>query len=145
MPELGQEHNGLAAMHPILESVKTIAVLGVSANPDKPAHYVAQYMLESGYTILPVNASMVGESMFGQPIQATLGELNQAVDMVDMFRRAEFLESHLEDILSMNPRPRFVWLQLGIRNPDFTARLLEAGIDVVQDRCLMADHKNLRL
>jgi uncharacterized protein len=74
-----------------------------------------------------------------------LSEIREPVDIVDVFRRAELLEGHLEDILGMNPRPKLVWLQLGIRNPDFAAKLLEAGIEVIQDRCLMADHRNLRI
>ncbi len=140
-----RERIGLAGVKPVLESTKTIAVLGVSANTDKPAHYVPQYMFEHGYTVLPVNASLVSQTLFDQPVLATLAELKQPIDIVDMFRRSEFLESHLEDILAMRPLPKLVWLQLGIRNDDFTKKLLEAGIEVVQDRCLLADHKNLHL
>ncbi len=139
------ERIGLSEVREVLESAKTIAVLGVSANPEKPAHYVAQYMLESGYKILPVNASLVGTTMFNQPVKATLAELQEPIEIVDMFRRAEFLEQHLSDILAMQPLPKLVWLQLGIHNPEFSAKLLKAGIEVVQSRCLMADHHNLRL
>ena len=140
-----RERIGLEGVKPVLESAKTIAVLGVSANTDKPAHYVPQYMFLHGYTVLPVNGSLIGQTMFDQPVTATLAELKQPIDIVDMFRRSEFLESHLEDILAMQPLPKLVWLQLGIRNDDFTAKLLKAGIEVVQDRCLLADHKILRL
>jgi uncharacterized protein len=140
-----RERIGLEGVKEVLESAKTIAVLGVSANADKPAHYVPQYMFLHGYTILPVNASLVGQTLFDQPVTATLAELKQPIDIVDMFRRSEFLESHLEDILAMRPLPKLVWLQLGIRNDEFTAKLLKAGIEVVQDRCLLADHRNLRL
>ncbi len=140
-----RERKGLSEIREVLETAKNIAVVGVSANPEKPAHYVAQYMLEAGYTIYPINASMLGQTMFNAPIRETLGELDQPIDIVDMFRRSENLEAHLEDILAMQPRPKLVWLQLGIRNDEFAAQLLEAGIEVVQDRCLMADHHNLRL
>ncbi len=138
-----RERIGLAQVKEVLEAAKTIAVLGVSANPEKPAHYVAQYMVEHGYKVLPVNGSLLGQMMFDQPLTATLAELKQPIDIVDMFRRSEFLESHLEDILAMQPLPKLVWLQLGIRNDDFTKKLLEVGIEVVQDRCLMADHLRL--
>jgi uncharacterized protein len=67
------------------------------------------------------------------------------VDMVDLFRRSEHLDGHLEDILALNPLPKYVWLQLGIRNDEFAAKLEAQGIKVIQDRCLMADHHNLRL
>jgi uncharacterized protein len=140
-----RERIGLTQVKEVLESAKTIAVLGVSGNASKPAHYVPQYMFAHGYTVLPVNASLLGQRLFDQPVTATLAELKQPIDIVDMFRRSEFLESHLEDILAMRPLPKLVWLQLGIRNDDFMARLLEAGIEVVQDRCLLADHKNLGL
>ncbi|MFN3266007.1 MAG: CoA-binding protein [Deinococcales bacterium] len=140
-----RERIGLAQVREVLENAKTIAVLGVSASPEKPAHYVPQYMLESGYRIFPVNVRLLGQTMFGQPVRGTLSELGIAIDIVDMFRRSEHLDSHLEDILAMQPRPKLVWFQLGIRNQEFAQKLLEAGIEVVQDRCLMADHHNLRL
>ena len=129
----------------ILQTAKNIAVVGVSAAPEKPAHYVPEYMHQHGYRIIPVNASMAGQTLFDEPVRSSLQEIAAPVDVVDMFRRAEHLEGHLEDILAMNPRPKLVWLQLGIRNDEFTRKLLEAGIEVVQDRCLLADHRNLGL
>jgi uncharacterized protein len=137
--------HSLQDVKPALEATKRIAVIGVSASPEKPAHYVPEYMLENGYEIVPVNASMAGQDMFGQTVRSSLSEIDGAVDMVDMFRRSEHLDGHLEDILAMNPRPKYVWLQLGIRNDEFAAQLEAVGIEVIQDRCLMADHHNLRL
>jgi uncharacterized protein len=138
-------HHSLENVKTVLETTRRIAVIGVSASPEKPAHYVPEYMLENGYEIVPVNASMAGQDMFGQTVRSSLSEIEGAVDMVDMFRRSEHLDGHLEDILAMNPRPKFVWLQLGIRNDEFAAQLEAVGIEVIQDRCLMADHHNLRL
>jgi uncharacterized protein len=140
-----RERIGLNDVREVLETAKTIAVVGASATMEKPAYYVPEYMEQSGYRVIAVNASLVGQSLFGEPVRATLKELQTPVDIVDMFRRAEHLEGHLEDILAMNPPPKLVWLQLGIRNPEFAQKLLKAGIEVVQDRCLMADHHNLRL
>jgi uncharacterized protein len=138
-------NHSLEDVKPILETSHRIAVIGVSASPEKPAHYVPEYMLENGYEIVPVNASLVGQELFGQTVRSSLSEIDGAVDMVDMFRRSEHLDGHLEDILAMNPRPKYVWLQLGIRNDEFAAQLEAVGIEVIQDRCLMADHHNLRL
>jgi uncharacterized protein len=138
-------NHSLQDVKPALESTRRIAVIGVSASPEKPAHYVPEYMLENGYEIVPVNASLVGQDMFGQTVRSSLREIEGAVDMVDMFRRSEHLDGHLEDILALNPRPKYVWLQLGIRNDEFAAQLEAVGIEVIQDRCLMADHHNLRL
>jgi uncharacterized protein len=140
-----QERTGLQGVREPLETAKTIAVLGMSATPDKPAHYVPEYAMQSGYRVIPVNPLLSGQTLLGETVRATLSEIREPVDIVDIFRRAELLDAHLEDILEMNPRPKLVWLQLGIRNPDFAQKLLEAGIEVVQDRCLMADHRNLRL
>ena len=138
-------YSSLQDVKPVLETTHRIAVIGVSASPEKPAHYVPEYMLENGYEIVPVNASLAGQDMFGKTVRSSLSEIEGAVDMVDMFRRSEHLDGHLEDILAMNPRPKFVWLQLGIRNDEFAAQLEAVGIEVIQDRCLMADHHNLRL
>jgi uncharacterized protein len=138
-------NHSLENVKSILETSHRIAVIGVSASPEKPAHYVPEYMLENGYEIVPVNASLAGQEMFGQTVRLSLSEIEGAVDMVDLFRRSEHLDGHLEDILAMNPRPKYVWLQLGIRNDEFAAQLEAVGIEVIQDRCLMADHHNLRL
>lgn len=139
------QHIGLSAVKPILETARTIAVLGVSANADKPAHYVPLYAAERGYRVIPVNPLLTGQTLFGEAVRSSLAEVGEAVDIVDMFRRSELLPDHLEDILAMNPRSKLVWLQLGIRNDDFAQKLLEAGIEVVQDRCLLADHRALGL
>jgi uncharacterized protein len=138
-------NHSLQDVKPILETTHRIAVIGVSASPEKPAHYVPEYMQQNGYEIVPVNASMANQTLFGQTVRSSLSEIEGAVDLVDMFRRSEHLDGHLEDILAMNPRPKYVWLQLGIRNDEFAAQLEAVGIKVVQDRCLMADHHNLRL
>ena len=139
------EHIGLSAVKPVLETARTIAVLGVSAAADKPAHFVPLYAVQHGYRVIPVNPLLVGQTLFGEPIRSSLAELGEPVDVVDIFRRAESLPDHLGDILAMTPRPKLVWLQLGIKNDEFAKKLLEAGIEVVQDRCLLADHRALGL
>ena len=139
------QHIGLAAVKHILETARTVAVLGVSASPEKPAHYVPLYAVQHGYHVIPVNPLLAGQTLFGEPVRSSLAEVGEAVDIVDVFRRAELLPDHLGDILAMTPRPKLVWLQLGIRNDEFAQKLLEAGIEVVQDRCLLADHRALGL
>jgi len=129
----------------ILTSSPTIAVLGLHHEPEKAAFYVPEYLHDEGYRILGVNPRFVGQTLFGEPVRATLAELREPVDIVDVFRRSEDVPGHLEDILAMSPRPRVVWLQLGIRH-DETAHVLEAaGITVVQNRCTLADHQRLGL
>lgn len=139
------ERRDLASVKPILETARTIAVLGVSTNPDKPAHFVPLYAAQRGYRVIPVNPLLAGQTLFGEAVRSSLTAVSEPVDIVDVFRRPELLPDHLEDILAMNPRPKLVWLQLGIRNDEFAKKLLEAGIEVVQDRCLLADHRALGL
>lgn len=129
----------------ILTSSPTVAVLGIHHEPEKAAFYVPEYLHDEGYRILGVNPQFVGQTLLGEPVRASLAELREPVDIVDVFRRSDAVPGHLEDILAMSPRPRVVWLQLGIRH-DETARVLEAaGITVVQNRCTLADHQRLGL
>lgn len=129
----------------ILSSSPTIAVLGVHREPEKAAFYVPEYLHDEGYKIIGVNPLFVGQTLFGEPVRATLAELAQPIDIVDVFRRPEAIPEHVEDILAMKPRPKVVWFQLGIKHDD-AARVLEAaGITVVQNRCTLADHQRLGL
>lgn len=129
----------------VLKENKVIAVVGFHPDTTKAAHYVPEYMSRQGYTIIPVNPSLAtrGQSFFGHKAVSTLAEIHTPVDVVEVFRRSDKVRDHLQDILNMNPLPKVVWLQLGIRD-DATARELAArGIDVIQDRCMLADHRAL--
>jgi predicted CoA-binding protein len=106
---------------------------------------VPSYLAEHGYRVIPVNPRFAGQTLYGERVRAALAELGEPVDIVDVFRRAEHLPAHLPDLLAMAPRPRLVWLQSGIRHPGFARALIAEGIEVVQDRCTMADHRRLRL
>lgn len=125
----------------LLAGARRIAVLGAHPDPAKPAHYVPDYLHDRGYQVLAANPGHVGRVLWDGPVRATLAEIGAPVDVVDVFRRSERLPAHLDDILAV--RPALVWLQSGIRN-DAVARTLEgAGIAVVQDRCLMVEHRRL--
>lgn len=131
----------------ILASTHTIAVLGASIHPERPAHYVPAYLHAHGYRIFPVNPlhSREGAVGWGEPYRATLAELGEAIDVVDVFRHPGFLPGHLPDFLGMRPLPKVVWFQQGIRHDEVAAELIAAGIEVVQDRCTLADHRALGL
>jgi predicted CoA-binding protein len=134
-----------AQLREILTTSPTIAVLGLHHEPEKAAFYVPEYLHDEGYRIIGVNPRLAGQELFGAPIRSTLAEIDEPVDLVDVFRRAELIPEHVEDILAMKPRPRVVWFQLGIKHED-SARILEAaGITVVQNRCTLADHQRLGL
>ncbi len=139
MPELRTD----AQIAEALRSARVVAVLGAHHEPSRPAFYVPEYLHEQGYRILPVNPVFVGRSLWGQPVRASLTELGEPVDIVDVFRRPDQLPGHLAEILAMSPRPRLVWLQQGIRHDDFARALQAEGIDVVQDRCILVEHRRL--
>lgn len=126
----------------ILQESKTVAVLGAHANPEKPAYYVPEYLDSRNYEIFPVNPVFAGREIFGKTVVSNLSELTTPIDLVDVFRRSEVIPEHLGDILAMKPLPKVVWFQLGIRNDEAAQQLSEAGIEVVQNRCTLADHQN---
>lgn len=125
----------------ILRSSRRIAVVGLSPKPTRPSHGVARYLQRAGYTIIPVRPT--GREILGEPVQPDLraAAATGPIDIVDIFRRPEFVPALLDDLFAV--RPRLVWMQVGIRD-DATARRLEAsGIPVVMDRCLAVDHHSL--
>ena len=124
-----------------LRTAKTIAVLGAHHDPARPAFYVPDYLHAQGYRVIPVNPALKGKVLWGEPARATLASITEPVDIVDVFRRPDQLAGHLDDLLAMAPHPRIVWLQLGIRDDAFARAVQAAGMDVVQDRCTLADHK----
>jgi predicted CoA-binding protein len=125
----------------ILSSTRTIAVLGIKADPSEDAHHVPAYLQEHGYRIVPVNPKL--DRVLGERAVATLRDAPPGVDLVDVFRASQNLPAHVDEILAMEPRPRVVWLQLGIRHDAATARLEAAGIRVVVDRCILIEHRRL--
>jgi len=129
----------------ILTGCPTVAVLGVHTQPDKAAYYVPEYLHDEGYRIIGVNPQFTSEEVFGEKVRASLAEIKEPVDLVDVFRNSDAIPAHVADILAMQPRPKVVWFQLGIKNEDAAKALEDAGITVVQNRCTLADHQRLGL
>jgi uncharacterized protein len=132
-----------AGLTRILRDARTIAVVGAKADPYAPAHYVPAYLSDHGYAVRGVNPAVAGRALFGAPAVATLADLDAPADVVEIFRRPANLPPHAEEILALPWRPDAVWLQLGIRHDGVAERLARAGIDVVQDRCMMPEHRRL--
>lgn len=128
----------------VLERSRVVAVLGAHHEMQRPAFYVPDYLHQQGYRVIPVNPQLAGDNLWGEKVRANLAELDEPIDLVDVFRRPDALDDHLAEFLAMRPAPRVIWFQLGIRNDRVAARLVAAGIDVVQDRCTLADHKRFR-
>ena len=116
----------------ILRGARTVAVLGMKSEPGEPAHDIPAYLEKHGYRITPVNPALAEAGYPGAV--ASLSELADAPDVVEVFRRADALPEHLDELLAL--RPGAVWLQQGIRNDEVAAQLEAAGIPVVQDRCM---------
>jgi hypothetical protein len=134
------DDDGLRA---VLQQARTIAVLGAKRGALEPAHYVPAYLAGRGYRIRPVNPQLRGEYLFGETVAPTLADLGAAVDVIEIFRRPEHLPGHVAEILALPWRPRAVWFQLGIRHDGAAHDLAAAGITVIQDRCMMPEHKRL--
>jgi predicted CoA-binding protein len=129
----------------ILKQSRVVAVLGFHPDTMKPAHFVPEYLQRQGYTVIPVNPALArrGESYFGCRAVATLAEITVPVDIVEIFRRSDKVRSHLDDLLAMQPLPRVVWMQQGIRDDSVAAELEARDIEVVQNRCMLTDHRAL--
>jgi predicted CoA-binding protein len=127
----------------ILNTVKTIAMVGVSANTSRPSYFAFKYLLERGYRMIPVNPGLAGQELLGQKAYATLGDIPEPVDMVDIFRASQYAVAIVEQALALSPRPQVIWMQLGIRN-DEAAKLAEAnGVKVVMNRCPKIEYGRL--
>jgi len=127
----------------IAREAKRVAVLGIKTERQsgQAAYYVAESLHRSGVEIVPVPVYYPEVTeILGQKVYRRVQDVPGAIDILDVFRRPDDLPPHLEDILAKQPPPRVVWLQSGIRHPGFAQKLVEAGIDVVQDRCLMVEH-----
>jgi predicted CoA-binding protein len=124
----------------LLENTRTIAVLGIKADEREDAHRVPRYMQRAGFRIRPVSPKL--REVLGERAVASVAELDEPVDMVNVFRAPANIPAHVDEILAMRHKPKSVWLQLGIAHPS-TARLEAAGIAVVEDACLMVEHARL--
>ena len=132
-----------AGLSRIFRETRTIAVLGAKGEAGEPAFYVPSYLKTRGYRVIPVNPTRAGETILGERVLATLADLPGSVDVIEVFRRPEFLPGHASEILRLPWKPAVVWFQLGIRNDAAAAQLGGAGIRVVQDRCMMPEHRRL--
>lgn len=127
----------------ILRSAKKIAVVGIKdeSRKNEAAYMVPEYMKKNGYDIVPVNPKF--PSVFGKPCVDSLTELDEPVDAVLFFRRPTNITAHTEELLSMERKPKVVWMQSGIRNMNAAHKLAAAGIKVIQDHCIYRDHLRL--
>lgn len=124
-----------ALIKDVLTRTRRIAVVGVSPNPSRPSHYVAEYLAQKGYEVVPVNPVHAGKEVFGHTIVASLAEIDPPVQMVDIFRRSEDVPEVVDEALAAFPDLETIWMQMGITNAEAAAKAEARGVDVIQDRC----------
>ena len=141
----GMDHDSYpdAYIRSILNEVKSIAVVGASANEVRPSYFVMKYMLDKGFRVFPINPGRAGSEILGQMTWASLADLPEPVDMVDIFRASAAVPGIADEILAMRPLPKVVWMQLTVRHDESAARLEEKGIRVVMDRCPKIEYGRL--
>ena len=127
----------------ILNTVKSIAMVGASEKENRPSYFAFKYLLERGYNMIPINPGHAGEDLLGRRIYARLADVTEPIDMVDIFRASRYALPIVEEALALKPRPQVIWMQLGIRN-DEAAALAEAnGLKVVMNRCPKIEYGRL--
>ena len=127
----------------ILNTVKTIAMVGVSANTSRPSYFAFKYLLERGYRMIPINPGLAGQELLGRSVYDKLAEVPEPIDMVDIFRAARYAPAIVEEALALSPRPQVIWMQLGIRNDAAAALAEQSGLKVVMNRCPKIEYGRL--
>ncbi len=127
----------------ILQSVKTIALVGASANEVRPSYFVMKYLIDKGYEVIPVNPGLAGQQILGQTVYASLGDIPKPVDMVDIFRNSDAAGPITDEALALSPKPNVIWMQLSVRNDEAAARAEAAGLQVVMNRCPKMEYGKL--
>ena len=140
-----RDNHSDAALKDILRDTKVIAAVGVSTNPIRPSNYVARYLSRRDYRVIPVNPAQAGQALFGETVLESLADIprDAGVDMLDIFRRSEFVPDLVDEALAALPDLRTVWMQIGVRHGETAAMLREKGIAVVEDRCPKMEHQRL--
>lgn len=125
----------------ILNNSKVIAVVGLSPNSAKTSHWVASYMQSKGYKIIPVNPREAGRNILGEPVFENLLSIKEDIDIVNIFRRSEFVYPHVKEAVKVHAK--IVWMQLGIINKEAAKLAEDNGITVIMNRCIATTHSNL--
>ena len=119
----------------ILTTTKTLALVGASANPARPSYIVLKYLSERGYKVIPVNPGLAGQKIVGQEVVASLKDIREPLDMVEIFRNSQAAGPIVDEALALVPKPKVIWMQLSVRNDEAAARAEAAGVKVVMNRC----------
>lgn len=132
-----------ALIRRILREVKTIALVGASANEARPSWIVTKYLLDRGYDVIPVNPGLAGQTLLGKTVYASLKEIPVAIDMVEIFRNSEAAGPLTDEALTLDPLPKVIWMQLSVRNDEAAARAEAKGVTVIMNRCPKIEYGRL--
>ncbi|WP_343314445.1 CoA-binding protein [Brucella sp. BE17] len=127
----------------ILQTVKTIALVGASPKTERPSNGVMRFLLSKGYHVIPVNPGQAGKTIHGETVVSRLGDIEEKVDMVDVFRQPFALPGIVNEVLAMRNRPSVLWTQLGVVHEEAEKQAIEAGLKVVMDRCPAIEYPRL--
>ena len=127
----------------ILNTVKTIAMVGISPKDNRPSYFAFKYLLERGYRMIPVNPGLAGGEILGKKVYAKLADIPEPIDMVDVFRAPAYAPGLVEEALALEPRPQVIWMQLGVRNDAAAALAEQNGLKVVMNRCPKIEYGRL--
>ena len=127
----------------ILQSVKTIALVGASGNSVRPSYFVMQYLLGKGYDVIPVNPGLAGQDLLGQTVYGSLKDIPKPIDMVDIFRNSEAAGAVTVEALQLAAKPKVIWMQLSVRNDQAAAKAEALGLQVVMNRCPKMEYGKL--
>ena len=127
----------------ILNTVKTIAMVGISPKDNRPSYFAFKYLLERGYRMIPVNPGQACKEILGQKVYATLSDIPEPIDMVDIFRASAHVPPIVDEAIALKPKPQVIWMQLGVRHDEAAAKAEAAGIKVIMNRCPKIEYGRL--
>ena len=127
----------------ILNTVKTIAMVGISPKENRPSYFAFKYLMERGYRMIPVNPGQAGKTILGQKVYAKLSDIPDPIDMVDVFRGSEHVLPIVEEAVALKPKPQVIWMQLMVRNDEAAKLAEDAGLKVVMNRCPKIEYGRL--
>jgi len=140
---MDHDHYTDAYIRGILNTVKTIAMVGFSPKENRPSYFVFKYLLERGYRVIPVNPGHAGKDVLGQKVYASLSEIPEPIDMVDIFRASEHVLPVVQEALTLAPKPRVIWMQLTVRSDEAAKLAEDNGMKVVMNRCPKIEYGRL--
>lgn len=132
-----------AYIRDILNTVRTIAMVGISSKDNRPSHFAFKYLLERGYRMIPINPREAGKNILGQKVYAKLSDIPEPVDMIDIFRESEHVLPIVREALTLKPTPQVIWMQLTVRNDEAAKLAEDAGLKVVMNRCPKIEYGRL--